>query len=82
MKNCKNQSAQAGFDIVKPDATVSEHDDLAVEALSRWENDGGAPERRSEFDNPQGRESRVHQFTQYVFSGPALIGDHRCINEA
>jgi hypothetical protein len=58
MKSWQTQNVQVGPSIVKQDARVPEHSELTVEALSRWENEGGAPEQRNESDNRMAKMNR------------------------
>jgi hypothetical protein len=51
VRNCRSREARVGFGALKQDASVHEPGVPTVEALSRWENEGGAPDRRSELDN-------------------------------
>jgi hypothetical protein len=51
MKNWASPEARLGFRILKRDASSPEHNAPSIEALSRWENEGGAPDRRGEFEN-------------------------------
>jgi len=51
LRSFRSQKNRDEVHVLKQDARISEHSEPIVEALSRWENDGGAPDRRSEFDN-------------------------------
>jgi hypothetical protein len=51
MKGYGPQQSRVEFRVLKKGARVPGHGDPTVDAISRWENDGGAPDRRSEFDN-------------------------------
>jgi hypothetical protein len=51
VRNCRSREARVGFGALKQDASVQEHGVPTVEALARWENEGGAPDRRSELGN-------------------------------
>jgi len=56
MQSSRSSDAQIVAGTSKHDTSVQEHDTSTAEALSRWENDGGAPERRA---SPGIVESRV-----------------------
>jgi hypothetical protein len=56
MQSSRPSDVQIGAGTSKHDTSVQGHDTPTAEALSRWENDGGAPDRRG---SPAIVESRV-----------------------
>lgn len=51
MQNSRFSDAQVGAGVAKRDASAPEYGAPSAEALSRWENEGGAPDRRGETSN-------------------------------
>lgn len=51
MQNSRLSDAQVITGVAKSDASTPEYGVPSAEALSRWENDGGAPDRRGGTSN-------------------------------
>ena len=51
MTSSRFSDVRSGSIVSAYDASVAQREAPTAEALSRWENEGGAPDRQGEFDN-------------------------------
>ena len=49
MRSYRSRDPRAGVGLLKQDTGLYEHGVPTDAAISRWENEGGAPDRRGEF---------------------------------
>lgn len=64
MRSSRFSNVQIEAGVAKHDTSVPEHSLPTAEALSRWENEGGAPDRREEPANRKVPDARMLQIAR------------------